>query len=436
MVKRKIDQLLKDADTKELVLKSSVFFIIKVIGALSGYIFTLFIARVYGAEVNGLLAICFSIFLLGSLIPRLGFDINLVRTFSFETPERAKYIYLRTLGLSTIISVSFSIIGYIFRDFLAQTFHTETTTYIVYGVLSIPLWTIILINTGVLRGLREISKTSFFQNLGRYLFAIILTMILFYALGYRGSHIPGLSHTIGLGLLCVYSFFLVYKKIGTYSSEKNDFQLKKYVKNSTPMLFSASLILMLSWTDTIFMGLYNTTEEVGIYNVTLKITTLIGFSLLALDSILAPKIAKAHMEDDKSTFKSLIHTSVQVNFYFALVSSILLIAFREPILGMFGEEFLAGSGILIILCVGQFINAFCGPTGVVFEMTGHQKIFQNLVFVAFLVNLILDIILIKPYGYYGAAISSIAGITTWNILAVIYAWKKFKIRIFYYPFGK
>ena len=431
-LKKKINESLKDADIKELVFKSSSFFLVKIFGILSGYIFTLFIARIFGAEVNGLITICYTIFLIGSLIPRFGFDINLIKTFSSKTIEESKYIYLNVLKASLLVGLVFFTIGYFLKNYLAEVFKASPD-YILFGVISIPIWTVILINAAVLRGLKETNKSSFLHHTARFLFAVFILIILYFIFGYKGKFSPGLSHTMSLVLLLFLSCYFVWKKIHNVRKEKGDFILKTYINKSLPLMFSAGLILFLGWTDTIFLGIYTSPEKVGVYNVSLKIATIIGLSLQSLDSILAPQIAKSYSLNDRNTFDKLIKLAVKINFYFALFMTIILVVFRKFILEFFGPEFVTGSGIMAILCIGQFINALCGPVGVIFQMTGYQKIFQNLTFIAFIINFIIDLFAIKHYGYYGAAVSSIISISVWNILGVIIARKKFNIKLIYFP---
>ena len=134
-----------------------------------------------------------------------------------------------------------------------------------------------------------------------------------------------------------------------------------------------------------------------------------------------------------SVFDKLIQMTIKINFISSVIIVAGLVFFREFILSLFGEEFTVGTTLLMILCIGQFSNSFCGPVGVVFQMTGKQKVFQNLVFVAFVINLALNFILIKPYGFYGAAISSIAGMAFWNFAGAYLVWKYFKIVLVFNP---
>ncbi|MFD2822505.1 MATE family efflux transporter [Lacinutrix iliipiscaria] len=431
MIKR---LLAKDINVLELFSKGGSFFIIKVFGFLAGYIFTLLISRFYGAEVNGLVAISFSIFLIGSLIPRFGFDINLVKTFSSTPIEEAKEVYYHTIKVSFFLALFIAFLGVLFKSFFCEIFNIDQPIYVVFGFASIPLWTLTIINAGALRGLKKIKEFSFFTNAGRFVFALILLIIFYSLANYREPYVPILAHTTGLFGLTIYSFIKVHSIIRTVEVKPTNFKVIDYVKDSLPLMLSSSLILLLGWTDTIFLGVYTSSKEVGVYHVALKLAALIGFSLQSMNSILAPKIAKAYKEEDKKLFDKLLSITIKVNFFFSLGIILFLVIFRNYLLSFFGEEFLLGSNLLLLLCVGQLSNAICGPVGVVFQMTGKQKTFQNLVLGAFIINIILDLILIQPYGYYGAAISSVVSMSFWNFLGVYIIWKHYRILLAYIPF--
>lgn len=424
----------KDINVLELFSKSGSFFIIKVFGFLAGYIFTLLISRFYGAEINGLVAISFSIFLIGSLIPRFGFDINLVKTFSSTPIEHAKEVYYNTIKVSLLLALFISFLGILFNSFFCDVLNIEKPIYVIFGFASIPLWTLTIINAGALRGLKKIKEFSFLTNAGRFVFALFFLVIFYCFASYKEEYIPVVAHTAGLLVLTIFSFFKVHSIIRSIEIKPTNFKVLDYVKDSFPLMLSSSLILLLGWTDTIFLGIYTSSKDVGIYHVALKLAALIGFSLQSMNSILAPKIAKAYKEEDKKLFNKLLSITIKVNFFFSLGIILFLVIFRNYLLSFFGEEFLLGSNLLLLLCVGQLSNAICGPVGVVFQMTGRQKTFQNLVLMAFIINIVLDLILIKPYGFYGAAISSVVSMSFWNFLGVYIIWKHYKILLAYIPF--
>ena len=228
-----------------------------------------------------------------------------------------------------------------------------------------------------------------------------------------------IAHTIAIFILLLISIRYIYKYNFPYS-KKSTYSTKKFIFHSLPMLISTSMIVFLGWSDTIILGIFKTTSDVGIYGVVLKIAVVTSFTFQALDSILAPKLSHAYHNKDMTGFKKLIKYSTILNFMISLIIVMVIIFFRSWILSIFGEEFSKASTALIILCIGQLFNAVCGPVGSILQMTGRQIIFQNILIVSFLLNIVLNLLLAPKYGITGVAISTAISLATWNIVSVLY----------------
>jgi O-antigen/teichoic acid export membrane protein len=186
------------------------------------------------------------------------------------------------------------------------------------------------------------------------------------------------------------------------------------------MFFSASLIVLLGWTDTIILGIYRDSASVGKYHVILKIATVISFTLQAVDSILAPKLSRAFHDKDMTLFKKLVKVATIINSLISIILFLGIVFFQDFILGIFGKEFLLVSLPLLILCIGQLINSIFGPIGSIFQMTGNQKIFQNILLISFGINLTLNLLLAPKFGIKGVAIATAFSLITSKILGVIF----------------
>jgi len=77
-----------------------------------------------------------------------------------------------------------------------------------------------------------------------------------------------------------------------------------------------------------------------------------------------------------------------------------------------------------------------GSVGVIMQMTGHQKVYQNIVLIALILNIVLNFTLIPLYGILGAAIATVVSISSWNIIGAVYLKQKLNIRSYYSPFKK
>lgn len=424
-------------DSKEIISKSSIFFLFRVIGFIAGYIFTLIVARRFGAETNGLVSLGFSVMMIVSIVCRLGFDTATVRFFAItENQTIQKGIFYKSYLLSFLVSIIASLTIYFTSDYIASDIFKkeEFIPYLRITAITIPFWTVLLIDSSYFRALKKNLLFSFFNNSGRF----ILTLLVFLGLILFGKGSDPLStlisHFWGIFVLFALGSFLVFKLM-----KENRFQtsisLKNYFRDSLPMLLSGSMLVFLSWSDTIVLGLFESEKSIGVYNVSLKLAMLTSFTLQAFNSILAPKISQLYFKNKWSELQTNIRFTTKLNTFITLFFVIVLVGFPSFFLRIFGVEFLEGKYALIILALGQLVNSLSGPVGIILQMTGHQKIYQNIVFVSFGLNLILNVILIYSYGILGAAIATALSVSFLNILGAVFVKKKMHIKS-YFILGK
>ena len=60
------------------------------------------------------------------------------------------------------------------------------------------------------------------------------------------------------------------KKESVVEIEKSPVSSRKLLKTAFPMMLSTSVILIMSWIDTIILGIYTTEFDIGVYNVVVK----------------------------------------------------------------------------------------------------------------------------------------------------------------------
>lgn len=410
-----------NSDITEVFKKGGVALAIRMLGFLAGYLFIYFTVRYYGAETQGRLALSFSMMIIGALLCRLGVDINFVKVFAIEgNLENAKGLYFKILPIIASIALVVSISLYFSADIINEHFFKDPQLpiFLKWTAPCPFLYTMLLINAAVFRGMRKNALYSFLFNGGRFLFALAFFFVGVLIVS-KNAIIPVIAHTTAVGLLCVISFFYIYKYL--YPRVKTTtYIIPRFLKESLPMLFSASMIVFLGWSDTIILGIFRNSDVVGIYNVVLKIAAVTGFTVQALDSILAPKLSAAWHKNDLKGFKLLVRYATIINVSASVIGISILIIFREMILNVFGDEFLIATVALIILCLGQLFNAFGGPVAAILLMTGRQKIFQNILLIALVINVTLNLLLIEPLGINGVAIGTATSLAFWNVASVIY----------------
>ena len=174
-------------------------------------------------------------------------------------------------------------------------------------------------------------------------------------------------------------------------------------------------------------------EEVGIYNIALKLSMLAYLGLMAVNSIAAPKFSEIHSSGNMEALKRIVQQSTKIIFWITLPIVIVFLSVPEFVLSIFGEDFKLAALALIILSISKMFSAISGSVGTFLQMVGKQNVFQNILIFAALVNIILNYLLIPEHGIDGAAFASAFSGILWNTMMILYIKRNFGFYTIYFP---
>jgi O-antigen/teichoic acid export membrane protein len=250
---------------------------------------------------------------------------------------------------------------------------------------------------------------------------------------------PLIAQVLAIFIVSVLSFFFWFKKNNKNSvkpSSSKSLTYKNLLSISIPMLITSSMGMIMGWTDIVMLGIYANEEDVGIYNIALKVSMITSIALVAINTIAAPKFAELWGNNDIEGLSKIIKQSTKLVFWLSFPTLLIFAFFPSWILSIFGDKFTAGALPLVILSFGQFINSASGSVAVIMNMTNHQKILQYLTIISAMINILLNFILIPRYGILGAAISTTISGIFWNIICVYCIKVKLNIPTWYIPLIK
>ncbi len=425
MIKRFRNKLSTDVHFSELFHGSSIAFFMHLVGLVLGYIFTLLVARWYGADTMGLYALSLTLLNIFVTIGTFGFGSALVKFIADynynDKPYLAKEIYKKVIAFVVPLGLLLSLLFYIFTDYLAlEVFdNSKLIPYFhitVFGVLPLILLTI---NTAFFRGVKNIKLFAFLDKAAIFIFTPILLAIAYYGLNLEGIATI-ISRVIAILLLLIMSYVALrrYRYIFQSSVQKL-LSYRDIFRVSLPMLLTNSLVLVMSWTDILMLGIFTDEAEVGIYNVVIKLAMLSILTMMAINTIAGPKFSELYSRGDMQGLKKTAQNATRMIFYSALPIIIVLVFFAKYILGIFGQEFTAGVYALWILMIGQFMSVCSGPVVILLNMTGKQAPLNVVMLIASILNVVLNYFLIPIYGIEGAAIATAISLTFNRIAPVI-----------------
>ena len=186
-------------------------------------------------------------------------------------------------------------------------------------------------------------------------------------------------------------------------------------------VFGASLgVLML--------GPMSGAETTGIYGIATAAAALIALPLTAINIPMAPAVAGFFTEGNKEELQRIATKAARGALVLSLPMALIYALFGHWILLLFGADFTAGYTPLIILSIGQVVNAGMGSSGVLLQMTGHEREVAKGLAIALIFNIMANLILIPIWGATGAAVGASGNMILWNIFLTVWVRRKLGIR--------
>jgi len=426
---------LRDIHLKELFKGSSIAFTFKIFSILLSYVFFYILAKNFGAVGLGVFNTCFTILILTTVIAKLGLDTAIVKYIAEYVAKDNKHdigrLYFISFFLIILTGIILGILIFFFSSKLSILFFENDSQGKLFKIIgfSIVPFSITQLNSEYYRGLKKIAAHSSLQN-GTVYF-IILVLVLVLTRYFQGVDIVIYSLLFTSLFLMLLSTAFILKKIYSYKPQVSRVDIKTRINKrqllsvSVPMLFSNSLFLVMSWTDTLMLSAFHGEDTVGIYNIALKIATLNTIALIAINSIASPKFSEIYSSEGKRRFKRIVQQTTVLSWMVSLPIFVIILLFPENLLNIFGHEFVIGKYALIILSIGQIISAFSGSTMIVLNMTGREKAGRNILIVTVILNITINYLLIPRFGIIGAAIATMSSTIFWNIVSVIFIYKSF-----------
>ena len=212
------------------------------------------------------------------------------------------------------------------------------------------------------------------------------------------------------------------------SEEAGAFRESEHWRRFSNQMFLLGLTgLVLSRFDLLLLGVYLSAEEVGVYNVCARLAEVCSFALVVSNTWVGPMISRHYHQQEHAKLQHLLTYSGRLVAALTSVAALGVVLLGPLLLGWYGPNFQDGYVALIVLSVGQMLNALFGPVGFILTMTGHSDVALRIYGIAMLSMTSASLLLIPMYGINGAAVASVIGVVAWNLLMCIYVIRRLKL---------
>lgn len=181
----------------------------------------------------------------------------------------------------------------------------------------------------------------------------------------------------------------------------------------------------------IMIGFLSNTEQLGYFDSVEKIMILLVGMISALGVVFLPRMSSiAANKSDEATINRVIEDTLVVNSFlsYAFLFGIAGISLQfVPI--FFGESFASAGPLLLYLSITIPLMAISNLIRMVYLIPFNKdKLYVISIISGLIINVILNFLLIKPFGAFGGVISVIISEFLVFILHVIFGRTKFKIK--------
>ena len=287
------------------------------------------------------------------------------------------------------------------------------------GLLLVLLTAKISYQSAVIRGLGRMITAVISDSLVRpllFLSMILLTLYLDYSITSRSVMVLHVASVFISFLLCS---FLLY--INLPPNRNKSYPKINWTRAALPLTLTGGIQMMNIYLDVLILGIFHDNRDVGIYRSASSLAIFVSFALSVINPMLHPSFAKYYHKSEYKKLQQIVTVSSFVIMIISIVPLLLYFLWGEFIIGyVYDESFKLGYMSLLILSVGQFANAFCGPVLALLNMTGNDKLAMNGMIYALVLNVFLAFCLTPRFGIEGCATATAVSMVFWNLLLRIY----------------
>ena len=404
----------------------SVFVVVLQSGSL-GLLFLLqiLLAKMMGEQEYGIYIYALNWIYLLVLFSKMGLDTALLRfvpQYLVKGKQAEAYgIITRAFQMTGMISVlAGTVLAAVVLTFVGTKGDNLTITFL-YGAALLPLISLLKISQSVIQSLKRVVFAQTLEGIFIPLALMVVVMAgykagVFIAAPFVMASMVGI---VTLALLFSWAFISRISLLFNTRIKKN-FEVRLWVRTAVPFMLISGMLMLLSYLDTIMVGVLVNPTQAGIYSVASRIAMFTAFVLGTLNNAVAPFISGYIADDNYEAVQNILARITLVSFIFACLFGLVLYSLGMDILAVFSSSFVAGYFPLLVLLVGHLINTGSGSVGLLMNLSGKQDVAVLFIAGALIINVALNFLLIPRHGMVGASIATAISIAAWNVGLAVY----------------
>ena len=431
--------LFADGSDSSLVRRlAGAAFIIRVVSAVIAFVSQILLARWMGGFEFGVYIYAWTwVLLVGGMVD-LGLG-SAAQRFIPEYTEHKKFALLRGFlsGSRWLALLSASLVTALAAAAVAMLtpyIDPETVLPLYISCAALPMFGLLTVQSGVARSYNWVNLGLTPNFILRQLVLLGL-MALAYVLSLRTDAVTAtIIGIVALGSVGIGQLVLLNRRLaGVVDGGPKTFAPWAWLTVSVPIFVTEAFYLLLTYSDIVVLKQFEPPNEVAVYYAAAKTLALVAFIYYSVAQTIAHKFAEHHVSGDNARLVAFLKQSVRLTFWPSLGAIVLLLVLGQPMLRLYGREFVSGYPLMFIIAVGLLARASVGPAERLLSMLGERRSCALVYAASFALNIALCLALIPRLGLVGAALAGSAALIFES--ASLYLVAKYRLGLHCFIFG-
>lgn len=409
-----------------LIKGASGSFVLKVAGSGLVLLCHIGLARTLGSENYGIYTYVLACMSILAVVCLFGLDTSALRFVSRYQSQRqwgllrGFFKYSRWIHVLTCFPAVLAVVAG--RSFLEIGSSQEVRLAFLIGAIVVPLLVHMRMCGAVLQAFKRVVLAQIPELVVRP--CILLAGVVLFYLWRRehvSAHVAILFNVAGLavGILLLW-WFLRHVLPKETRASRPEFAIRLWSRVSATFFIVAGSEVLRLHIGIILTARYLGATQAGIFAAANGLVRLVGFGLIAINTIAGPMISELYAARKMGVIQRLLRLAAWGAFLYFLVSGLVMVVWGDRLLGFFGAEFVAGYSCLMILVAGRLSDSMTGLVHYTMVMTDHHAAAMKIQLFSVAIQIGLSVVLIPTWGIAGAAVASAAAMITWDVLALVY----------------
>jgi O-antigen/teichoic acid export membrane protein len=225
-------------------------------------------------------------------------------------------------------------------------------------------------------------------------------------------------------------FVLNRRLAGKVEPGPRTYAVRTWLSTSLPIFLVESFYLLLTSVDVLLLQHFRSPDEVAVYYAAGKTLALVSFVYFSVSAAAAHKFSTYHVTGDRERLAQFVADAIRWTFWPSVAATAFILLLGQPLLWLFGKNFLSGYYLMFILAIGLLARASIGPVERLLNMLGEQRTCAKVYGAAFALGLALNLALIPRFGAAGAAAATATALIVESVLLYLVTKRRLGFHVF------